>query len=159
MTLNTNITVAVNPVASSGLDLSTPADNLNVMRQLRWLSGNGADQANLVWHDSRSVAALETLTLTSGLTDAFGVAVNFGLVKLLYIRNTTAYSSANYITIGGTHGSVGGGLVVRSGGGIALHIAPDILGYTTSAATTITITPSGSTATYDIIIVGVASGA
>lgn len=88
MTLNAQILLQLLATESSSSDLSTTVRTTNVQRSLTFTNGTGANQAQIVWSDSRTIASLadDQLFLES-LEDARGT-VSFSAVKAVYIRNT-----------------------------------------------------------------------
>ncbi len=86
---------------TNALDLSTPADEFRLDLSDTLANGTGADQADQVWHDRRTLAATtENLDLAGSLTNAFGSTLTFALIKglLVHNRQTTAGET---LTIGG----------------------------------------------------------
>jgi hypothetical protein len=105
--------------------------------------GTGANQAQLVYSDSRTSGGTDTLQLSAlaDTRDGAGVSVVFSAVKTLYIENTGA---THTLTITGAFtGSV-------PPGGVLLCTNPTAAG--TTAATLYVASTAG--ATYKIVIVG-----
>ena len=75
------------------LDLNEVLDELGIDCGIKWSFGTGAKQANVLFHDKRTIAqgASETLDLNSGATlkDAFGDPLTMEAIKFLYIKNTS----------------------------------------------------------------------
>lgn len=105
--------------------------------------GTEANQAQIVWSDSRTTSGTDTLQL-SNLTDTrdgAGVSVIFSAVKAIYVRNT---GSTHTLTLSGAFaGSV-------APGGVFVVVNPSAAG--ASASTLFVSGTSG--ATYDIVVVG-----
>jgi hypothetical protein len=148
-------------------DLSTATNKIDGTSLPSWViaSGTGANQADLVWSDQRTLTtgASEELDLSGSLVDAFGTTLAFARIKALVIYAATGNGAL--IQVGG---SAANGFVnwvasatdiinVRAGGTFAL-IAPDATAYAVTAGTgdllKITNTDGGAAAIYDIYIIG-----
>ena len=127
MALTTSLTLKINAAyTNTGLDLSTPIDNLLLDESFTLADGTGANQADVIWHESFSLAQAGPGTNThalsdSTLTDPLGTAINMSKLKLLWIENTSA--DAN--------------LVIGAGGATAVAL------FTTSAADSLELPPGG----------------
>lgn len=75
----------VTPSTASKITTQRPAD-------IELTSGTGASQADIEWVSYRTLAASsnETIDLYGGLTDAFGVTLNFVKVKGIWIYAASA---------------------------------------------------------------------
>lgn len=142
-------------------------DDLNSSRgHLIWAiadalaSGIGADQASLMWYDTRTlVANFEDLDLW-GITDCFGDTVYFGRVKGLIVYNT---SSTSDLWVGGAAastwatwlGAANDRVKVRPGGFLMLW-APDAAAYNiiSGAQDVLRIDSGVATITYKIAVIG-----
>ncbi len=100
MNVTGNLDVLMSLTSTEPLDLSTPRDTLTMSDRKAITNGTGADQANLVWHDQRTLAsgANEELDLAGGLTDAYGGTVTFAKIKAILITNP---DTASTLIIGG----------------------------------------------------------
>lgn len=126
-------------------------------------NGTGANQANQVFSDTRTLTtgSNETLDLNATLLNALGESVTFTKVKVLFIRN----KGTTDLTIGGatTNGFiswVGGATqtVLVPAGGVLLLSAPGASGFTCTAGTADQLkiaNSAGASCDYDIIIIGV----
>ena len=99
---------------------SIRSDMLAVSESQAWTFGDGTNEIETVWHDTRSTDNTgESLIINTGATgnggmvDAFGNTITIGVLKMLYIKNTHATLSlvigavANGINlIGGTTDSI-----------------------------------------------------
>jgi len=148
-------------------DLSTLEDKIDGTNLPSWVvaNGTGANQADLIWHDQRTLAlsTSEDLDLAGSLTDAFGATVTFARVKGIVVY--AASGNGDNIQVGGAASNQFINWVanssdiinVRPGGTFAL-IAPDAVAYAVTAGTgdllRITNADSGDAATYDIYIIG-----
>ena len=127
-------------------------------------SGTGANQADLLFTDSRSVnaGANEDLDVNAILASAFGTTVTMVKLKALFV--TAGATNTVNLTVGrgATTGvpwvsAVSSGVVVRPGG-VLCWAAPDLAGIGVVAATADVINVAagaGSGAqSYDVVIVG-----
>lgn len=145
-------------------DLSTKEAPIRKSRGVSLANGTGANQADTVFQDVRTLTddANETLNLNLGsLENDFGTALTLDILKVLYIKNNS--SDANLL-IGGSDanqvdlfGDVSDILKLPPGGEFLL-IAPDVTGIDVSTDPNLEIWHDGtgsSSLTYDIIVVGV----
>jgi hypothetical protein len=150
---------------TSALDLSTTENNLCFTRQINLATGTGANQADKIFHDERTLtaSATENLDLSGTLTDAFGATLIFARIKGLIVYASPA--NTNNVLVGGaaSNGFINwvsdttDVVVVRPGGLFALF-APDATAYAVTAATgdLLKVTNSAGTTgvTYQIVVVG-----
>lgn len=89
MTLTAKILLQILATESSSSDLSSTTRVTNVARTVNFANGTGANQAQIVWSDSRtiSVEVVDILDLAAGLADDRG-SVEFTAIKAIYVRNT-----------------------------------------------------------------------
>ncbi len=83
------------------LDLSSVQEVFSLVGGLTWTNGTGANQINILYHDTVSIGdgANTVLNLLDGaLVDAFGVLLTLSAVKLVYIKNKSTDST---LLIGG----------------------------------------------------------
>ena len=105
--------------------------------------GDGANQAQVIYSDSRTSGGTDTLQLSSlaDTRDGASVTIAFTAAKVLYVKNTHA---SNTIAVSGAYtGSV-------PPGGILLAVNPTAAGTT---ANSLFLTSTAGT-TYEIVIVG-----
>jgi hypothetical protein len=150
---------------TSPLDLSTTENTLNFTRQINLASGTGANQADRIFHDTRTLtaSATENLDLAGTLIDAFGATLTFARIKGLIVY--AAPANTNNVLVGGAAsngfinwvGDTTDVLTVRPGG-LICSFAPDAVAYAVTASTgdLLKVTNSGGTTgvTYDVVIVG-----
>lgn len=164
MALSTDLTLRLAANLTNPLDLSTPVDALVKAITLSLTSGTGASQANMMWHDQRTLAAsaTEDLDLAGSLTNGFGATQTFARVKLILVSAAAANTNNVQVTRPASNGvplflAAGDGLAVRPGG-VFLLAATDSTSVAVTAGTgdLITFTNSaGSTSvTYDVVIIG-----
>jgi hypothetical protein len=91
-TLATKLIASLEWNRSEALDLSNVIDRAKVEFTQEMADGTGNDQADLIWHDTRTVAsaANDDLDLTALTQTIFGstVTINFAKVKAILIVNT-----------------------------------------------------------------------
>ncbi len=159
--LTGNSNAVINMKYSDQIDLSNVLDQLDIKTGITWAFGTGANQANLLFHDSRSTDDTgETLNLFDGgtLLDAFGNPLTMTAIKLLYIKNTHATltlelfgnTSLDLLLISGTTDA----LEIQPGG-FMLWACPTAAGVVTSTNKNLFIaSTTAATITYDIVAMG-----
>jgi hypothetical protein len=131
----------------------------------KFTQGTGADQANQIWTDTRTIVASgnDDLDLAGGLVNAIGVTLTLTSVKGLFIFAYAA--NTNNVIVGdeGTNpfasmfGAADGTVILPPGSWLSL-MNPNANGYAVTATTgdKLRITNGGGTTsvTYDIVIIG-----
>lgn len=168
MALTSSISLQLNAVQSSALDLGTVTYPLTYKQLFDWANGTGADQAQAIFTDTRTLAAstAEDMDLNAALTDALGAS--FVLTKLKCLIIKAAAGNTNDVVIGGapTNTFTLAGLFADATdkinvkpGGMFMWVAPNASGIAVAAGSADTIkianSSSGSSVTYDIIAIGV----
>jgi hypothetical protein len=166
MSLLSAIKLALSGEYASALDIGDLKQTVSYTPTVNLADGTGANQANKIWTDQRTLAAsaTENLDLNGVLTDAFGAVLNFTKIKALLVR--AAAANVNDVLIGGHASAAVVGLfgdatdVLRvKPGGFALLVAPDATGYPVVATTgdmlKVANSAAGSSVVYDIIVIGV----
>ncbi len=145
------------------LDIGSARLDVNYSKKFNIANGTGADQANMIWTDTRTINASSSddLDLYGGLTNAFGDAINFANVKGIFIF--AAAANTNDVVVGNDgvapidFGATANVVNVKPGGMFCLY-DPAANGYTitnTSAdVLQIANSSSGTAVTYDIIVFG-----
>lgn len=165
-TVTSQILISFTSALTSALDLVTASAPLSYKHTLSLTNGTGANQANKVWSDQRTLAAsaTEDLDLAGGITDALGATITLTKIKAIAIHASSA--NTNSVLVGGATanqlanwvGNVNDVVVVKPGGTFVLT-APDAngIGVTADTGDLLKIANSaGSTSvTYDIIVIGV----
>jgi hypothetical protein len=165
MALTSGVNVQLDALLTSALDLTTVSSPLTIAQHYPLTSGTGANQADKVWSDTRTLAAsgTENLDLAGVLVDAFGATITFVKVKAMLIR--AASGNTNDVLVGG-HATTAfvnwvsdpTDVVVVKPGGLFLLVAPNAAGYGVTAATgdLLKVTNSAGTTgvTYDVAILG-----
>jgi hypothetical protein len=162
---DTNIALAVRSTLLKSFDLAAGTIPLQFTRGFSLDSGTGANQADRVWHDTRTIAISGTddLDLSGVLVDAFGDAATFVKVKGIFV--SAAAANTNNVVVGnaaatqflGPFGAAAHTAHVRPGGFLAfacsdgtgwgvVNAASDLLRVANSGA--------GTSVTYDIVIIG-----
>lgn len=164
MALTTKVVTQVIASLTSPLDLSTPTDALDYTQRIALTSGTGANQADMMWHDTRTLAAsgTENIDLAGSLTGAFGTTLTFARIKGLVVAAASGNTNDVQVARGSSNGflmflAASDGFLVKPGGYFC-WFAPGATGVAVTAGSSdiLTITNSaGSTGvTYDIVIIG-----
>ena len=147
-------------------DTSTLTDAITgAVKSWTIANGTGANQANMIWHDQRTLAAStsEDLDLSGVLTDSFGVSVALARVKAIIV--SAAAANGGLIQVGGAAGNQfvnwvanASDIIQIRAGGFMLLAAPDATAYAVTATTgdllKIANTDGAAAGTYDIYIIG-----
>lgn len=156
--------VAATGTLTSSADLVTNTSVLNYSKSYTIANGTGADMANMIWSDTRtlSASATEDLDLAGVLTNTFGTTITFTKIKGIIV-SAAAANTNNVVVGGGTAGlinwvgNVNDVVNVRPGGTFAL-MANDATAYAVTATTAdiLKIANSAGTTsvTYDIVLIG-----
>lgn len=145
-------------------DLGSSSYVLNYNKSYSIANGTAADQANMIWTDTRTISASgsDDLDLAGVLSDVYGASITFTKIKGIIV--SAAAANTNLVLVGGnTNGFINWVadktdiIKVRPGGVFALY-AGDSTGYAVTASTgdilTIANSSSGTSVTYDIVIIG-----
>jgi hypothetical protein len=165
MALNTTISLAVAAAQTAARDLTTVRVPLNYGKTNRLASGTGANQADLMFSDTRTLAASgsESLDLAGVLTDALGATLTFARVKAIVIAASAG--NTNDVVIGGAASNAFVNWVADATdkikvkpGGMFVLVAPGAVGYPVTASTgdllQVANSSSGTSVTYDVVIIG-----
>lgn len=161
-------TLALSLVANfnQGIDVGTLNQDVKFVPNYVFTDGTGANQAKILFSDTRTLAAsaTENLDLAGVLTDAFGNTVTFDKIKAIIV--TAAPGNTNAVIFGGAasaqaapwFGDVSDTNVIRPGGLLCM-VAPDATGFDVTATTADLLKMAnggGSTSvTYTIVLIGV----
>lgn len=163
MPQQTTISLKLRSLLSAILDLATSKAELAVEPSIVLDNGTGANQADQVWHDTRTLTsgANETLDLNGVLVNAIGASVTFTKIKVIFIRNkgTTALTvgGAATNTFASPFGAAAHTVKVQPGG-MLLLVAPDVNGFAVVAGTGDLLqiaNAAGASCDYDIVLIGV----
>lgn len=155
----TNVVIALEH--EKDLDLNTILDKLNISSGIDWSFGTGANQANLLWHDSRSTDDTgETLNIydSGTLVTAFGDALTMAAIKLLYIENT--HATLTLEVFGGAANDIPiladtSDILELPPGGILLWTCPTAAGIVTTANKNLKLaSKTAGTITFKVAIMG-----
>lgn len=163
MAVNTQISVQVIAEQTNPADLSTPTDPLTLIRTLSLVNGTGANQADRIFHDTRTItaSATDSLDLAGVLTDKFGSTLTFAKLKALIVAASSANTNNVVVTRPATNGvplfSAAGDACPVLPGGHFWWMAPGA-GVTVTATTGDLIdmvnSGGGSSVIYDVVILG-----
>ncbi len=164
MALTTRINLDLTSTLTSVLDLVTASAPLVQTHQIDLATGTGADQADLIFSDTRTLtaSATEDLDLAGVLTSAFGATLTFARIKLLRVRAAAANTNNVVVSRAAANGvpifSAANDAIPVLPGGELWWVAPNAAAIAVTAGTgdLITVTNSaGSTSvTYDVVIIG-----
>lgn len=165
MSFSAKIQTRLEATNTKDLDLTQAQDVLNLAQVFSLTEGTSANQAQIVFHDRRELAASssEELDLAGGLTDAFGRTLTFISVKAILIR--AAEGNIENVEVGGAALNAFVGWVkdytdvlVIKPGGLFLLVDPGEAGYpvTSDSGDILQVANGGAggTVTYDIVIIG-----
>ena len=163
-TFNGSVTVAVNATLTGDLDIGTGTHTVNSNYKTIFTNGTAADQANMMWTDTRTISgsSSDDLDLAASLTSAFGTTITFTSIKGIII--SAAAANGGSISVGGDGAAaldtlfdaIDNEILIAPGGTFAI-VNPNANGYVVTATTAdiLEITNlDGSSVTYDIIIIG-----
>ena len=164
MTLSTSMRLDLKSTLATALDLVTSRAPLDYSASIALASGTGANQANLLFADTRTLAAsaTEDLDLAGVLSDPLGAALTFARIKFVLVKAAVGNTNNVNVTRPASNGvplflAAGDGLPIRPGGGNAWW-APDATGVAVTAGTgdllTFTNSAGSTSVTYDVVIIG-----
>lgn len=164
MSLTSSIKLNVSAVQSSALDLGTRSFPAALNLAIALANGTGANQADLMFSDTRTLtaSATEDLDLAASLTDSFGATITFARIKAIIISAASGNANNVNVTRPASNGvplflAASDGLAVRPGGLFAL-VGPDATGVAVTAGTgdllTFTNSAGSTSVSYSIIILG-----
>ena len=165
LAVTTNLTLNLAATGTNSIDLETLRTVLAYSANKALASGTGANQANVLWSDQRTLvaSATEDLDLAGVLIDAFGKTVTFTKVKMILFFAAAANTNNVNVTRPAAAGvplflAAEDGIGIRPGG-LLLISQPDNTGVAVTATTgdliTITNSAGGTSVVYDVIIIGV----
>lgn len=163
---NLSIVIRVLGTLTGTVDLSTLTDVLRRNYTKSFTDGAGAGQAQIWWHDQRTLgaSATENIDLAGALPGMFGGTLTFTAIKAVIVLASAANNPANEVQV--TRPAANGApLFMAAGDGISLApgaifvwVDPGATGKAITAGTAdlLTVTNSAGTnsVTYDIIVVG-----
>ncbi len=163
MALDSKLLVSAVATQTKSSDLATASEPLTLTSRIALANGTGANQADRIWHDKRTIAASATdaLDLAGVLVDAFGATVTFAKIKAIVIEAAAANVNNVNVVRDGTNGvplflAAGDGIPVLPGGvfawvapGAGVAVTPgtgDLLNLVNSGA--------GSSVDCNVLIIG-----
>jgi hypothetical protein len=164
MALTTKLTASLAATLTDVLDLSTVSDPVSYSVRYDLTSGTGAGQADMMWHDRRTLtaSATEDLDLAGVLVNAFGDTQTFARVKAVIVAAASGNTNNVNVTRPASNGvplflAAGDGIPVRPGG-MFWWVATDATAVAVTAGTgdllTFTNSAGSTSVTYDVIIIG-----
>jgi len=163
MALTSSIQVKVNATHTNVLDLGTATFPLSLLQSLSLADGTGANQADRIFSDTRtlSASATEDLDLSGSLTNAYGT-VTFARIKAVLVIADAANTNNVNVTRPASNGvplflAAGDGVAVRPSG-FFLWACSDATGVAVTAGTgdllTFTNSAGSTSVSYSVVIVG-----
>jgi len=146
MALNAQILLSILAHESSSGDISQTLRATPATYSVTLGDGTGANQAQVVWSDSRTLAGASETINASSLTDDRGT-VSITAIKGLYFRNSST-AVLSMTPLGGADSF--GGLHYVQPGGVAVAVAPGASGMLAGSA----VVEGSAGQTYDIILIG-----
>jgi len=166
-TLKTIVTAQISAVYKSLLDLGTPTDTFLKKTTIELANGTGANSADLMFSDQRTLAASanEDLDLAGSLANAFGSTLTYVELRAVLVSAASANTNNVLVSRPSTNGvplfSAAGDQIIVPPGGVFLWACPADGKVTVTASTgdLLNIANSGgsTSVTYDIVIVGVSA--
>ena len=157
---------AISAAYSNSQEFGSVAQDLKYAASHSFTDGTGANQAQKLFTDQRTLAASanESLDLSGVLTDVFGATLAFTKIKAILVK--AADGNTNDVVLGGAASNAWIGpfgasthTVAVKPGGTVMFVAPDANGYAVTAGTgdllKVANSAAGSAVTYDIVLVGV----
>jgi hypothetical protein len=145
-------------------DLVAPSTAFNYFKAWTVTTGVGANQADRIWHDQRTIAASATdsLDLAGLLTDIYGVAFTLARLKALLVVSAAANVNNVHVTRPAANGvplflAAGDGIILRPGGAFC-WFASEATGIVVTGGTgdlvDIINGAGGTSVVYDIVAIG-----
>lgn len=164
MALTTTITTKISASQTAANDLGTSSFPVDYRDIVNLTSGTASNQADLLFTDQRTIApsGTEDLDLAGSLVDALGNTLTFVTVKTIMIK--AASGNTNNVTV--SPAAVNGFLGPFNAAADLISVSPDGMMLVHAPGTGWTVTPStgdlltiansgsGTSVTYDVIIVG-----
>ena len=165
MALSATAVFGLTAALTKAIDLSTANTPLSYRKTIAFADGAGANQAQYLFSDQRTLAASagEDLDMAGSLVDIYGATLTFASVKLMAFHVPAAAGAGISVTAKATNGFVtwvgaAGDAIKVLPGGLAVFIAPAANGYAVTAGTgdliTVTNLDGAASVTYDVILMG-----
>jgi hypothetical protein len=163
-TLKTTVTAQIDAVFKNLLDLGTPTDTFSKKTQIMLTNGTAANTADLMYHDQVTLAASDTadLDLAASLGTPLGTSAVFVEVRAILVSAAAANTNNVNVTRPASTGvplflAASDGIAVPPGGVFLWSCPADgkvTVGAGTADLLTFTNSSSGTSVTYDVVIVG-----
>jgi hypothetical protein len=164
MALSLTVKAGIRGSHTKALDLGTADLPVDVLANIALADGTGANQADRIFTDTRtlSASATEDLDLAGSLTDAYGATITLARVKAILVKAASGNTNNVNVSRPASNGvplflAASDGIAVLPGGAF-LWVAPNAAGVAVTAGTgdllTFTNSSSGTSVTYDVVIVG-----
>ena len=164
MPLSSSLKVGFRGTQTSVLDLGTAALPYELAAAITLADGTGADQADLLFSDTRTLAAsaTENLDLSGVLASAFGSTIAMAKVKAILIVAASGNTNDVQVTRPASNGvpcflAAGDGVAVGPGDFFAIT-RRGASGFAVTAGTgdliTITNSAGGTSVTYSVVVLG-----
>lgn len=162
--LQASVSTALAGTLTDILDVGAATYPLGLNVVNNFADGTGANQANKVFTDTRTLTAssAESLDLAGGLVDAFGLTLTFTRIKAIIVTAAAGNTNSVQVTRPASNGLP---LFMAASDGIALTpgasftaVFPDANGIAVTAGTgdllTFTNSAGGTSVTYTIVLIG-----
>lgn len=168
MPLSATIKASITGDLTRAIDLAGASSPLARLVSIAFTDGVGANQANVLWHDQRTLAASAAESLDfagGGLTDIYGNAISLARIKALGVFPAAANLNNLHVERHATAGiplflAASDGLILRPGG-LFLWADPSAAGIVVTATSgdmlTLTNGAGVNSVTYDIVVIGAAT--
>lgn len=163
-TLKAIITAQIDAVYRNVLDLGTPTDSFLKKTKIELAEGTGANSADRMFHDQRTIAAsgTEDLDLAGSLSGPFGNTLTYVELRAILISASSSNTNNVRVTRPASNGvplflAASDGIDIPPGG-VFLWSCPADGKVTVTAGTgdliTVANSSSGTSVTYDVVIIG-----
>lgn len=164
MSLSANVKLTVSGSLSNTIDIGSAGYSFNKSFTQAFTNGTGADQANQIWTDERTISGSsnDDLDLYGSLTNAFGTTLNFTSIKGIFIK--AGDSNGGNLTIGGEGSNPFSSIFSDPTDKLVLPPSsfvgicnPNANGYTVTASTGDMLRIANldsASATYEILVIG-----
>lgn len=164
MALSANVKVSINATLTKTADFESASSAIAHALSLAFSDGTAAGQADLIFKDTRTLAAsaTEDLDMSGALTNIYGETVVFADVRAILITADSANTNNVNVTRPASNGlplflAASDGVAVRPGGAF-LYVARDATGIPVTAGTgdllTLTNSAGSTSVTYSITVIG-----
>jgi len=168
-TLTTNVEVDVLTQYVDSADLNTSRGVLSLKLEDDLANGTAVNQANLVWYDTRTLAATsEQIDFAGVEREAFADLATFTKIKTLLIRNKQTTTGLTLTIGGGTTNPIStifgatatnSTEVIGPDGWALKHNPVDGFAVTAGSADTLKLDSGTNTVVFDIIVIGIGTTA